>query len=129
MMYGVEKSGPAVVAVKPANKAASAAAERVELIGVNYLGRPATSILTEGGSAADGRFDLARSDFDFIVTFSAAVQPSIARHFVGLADDLERLLGRRVDLLTNQPIRNPYLRKAIEASRRDFYVRAPAEAS
>ena len=30
MMYGVEKSDPAVVAVKPANKAASAAAERVE---------------------------------------------------------------------------------------------------
>jgi len=30
------------------------------------------------GSAADGRFDPARSDFDFIVTFSAALQPSIA---------------------------------------------------
>jgi len=81
------------------------------------------------GSAADGRFDPARSDFDFIVTFSAAAQPSIARHFVSLADELERLLGRRVDLLTNQPIRNPYLHKAVEASRRDFYVRAPAEAS
>jgi len=40
------------------------------------------------GSAADGRFSPARSDFDFIVTFPAAVQPSAACHFVGLADEL-----------------------------------------
>lgn len=81
------------------------------------------------GSAADGRFDPARSDFDFIVTFSPEVQASIARHYLGLAEALERLLGRHVDLLTNQPIRNPYLRKAVDASRRDLYVRAPAKAS
>lgn len=81
------------------------------------------------GSAADGRFDPIRSDFDFIVTFSPEVQGSIARHYLGLAEALEHLLGRRVDLLTNQPIRNPFLRKAVDSSRRDLYVRAPAEAS
>lgn len=80
------------------------------------------------GSAADGRFDPARSDFDFIATFSPEVQDSIAHHYLGFAEALEQLLGRRVDLLTNQPIRNPYLRKAVEASRRDLYVRATAEA-
>lgn len=81
------------------------------------------------GSAADGRFDPARSDFDFIVTFSPEAERSISRHYFALADALEQLLGRRVDLLTNQPIRNPYLRRAVDASRRDLYVRAPAEAS
>jgi predicted nucleotidyltransferase len=81
------------------------------------------------GSAADGRFDPARSDFDFIVTFTADAQEGIGSHYFDLADALERLLGRRVDLLTNEPIRNPYLRKAVDATRRDLYVRAPAEAS
>ena len=81
------------------------------------------------GSAADGRFNSERSDFDFIATFTPQAQTSIARHYFGLADALATLLGRRVDLLTDQPIRNPYLRKAVDASRRDLYVRATAEAS
>ena len=81
------------------------------------------------GSAADGRFDPARSDFDFIVTFAAEAQPNLARRFVELAEGLEQLLGRRVDLITNQPIRNPYLRKAVDATRRELYVRTTAETS
>ena len=81
------------------------------------------------GSAADGRFDSQRSDYDFIATFTPEAQTSIARHYLGLAEALEALLGRRVDLLTDQPIRNPYLRKAVDASRRNLYVRATAEAS
>ena len=81
------------------------------------------------GSAADGRFNSERSDFDFIATFTPETQTSIARHYLELAEALETLLGRRVDLFTDQPIRNPYLRKAVDASRRDLYVRATAEAS
>ena len=56
------------------------------------------------------------------------VQESIAHHYLEFAEALEQLLGRRVDLLPNQPIRNPYLRKAIDASRCELYVRATAEA-
>ena len=81
------------------------------------------------GSAADGRFDPQRSDFDFIATFVPEAQASIARRYLEFAEALEHLLGRRVDLLTSQPIRNPYLRKAVDRSRRDLYVRATAEAS
>ncbi|MCB1982861.1 MAG: nucleotidyltransferase domain-containing protein [Rhodoferax sp.] len=81
------------------------------------------------GSAAEGRFDPARSDFDFIVTLAPDPARSISDRYFGLADALESLLGRRVDLLTNQPIRNPFLRRAVDASRRDLYVRTPAEAS
>jgi hypothetical protein len=81
------------------------------------------------GSAADGRFDPQRSDFDFIVTFSPEAQASVASHYFGLADALERLLGRRVDLMTDLPIRNPYLRRTVEATRREIYVRALAQAS
>jgi predicted nucleotidyltransferase len=81
------------------------------------------------GSAADGRFDGARSDFDFIVSLSPEAEASLSDRYFKLAEGLEALLGRPVDLLTNRPIRNPYLRRAIDASRMDLYVRPPAEAS
>jgi predicted nucleotidyltransferase len=80
------------------------------------------------GSAADGRFDAQRSDYDFIVTFGPEARKAISDHYFALADGLEALLGRKVDLLTDQAIRNPYLRRAVDASRRDLYVRAAAEA-
>lgn len=80
------------------------------------------------GSAATGRFDPARSDFDFIVTFADDAGRTVADRYFGLAEALETLLNHRVDLLTNRPIRNPYLRRAVDASRRDLYVRTPAEA-
>ncbi len=81
------------------------------------------------GSAADGSFDPSRSDFDFIVRLlprSSAVERSMGRRFVGLAADLEALLGRRVDLITDKPIANPYFRQKVGASRRLLYER-PAE--
>lgn len=81
------------------------------------------------GSAADGRFDAQRSDIDLIVSFSPDAPGSRAERYFALADALEQLLGRHVDLLTDQPIRNPYLRQAVDATRRDLYVRSPAQAS
>lgn len=81
------------------------------------------------GSAADGRFDAQRSDFDLIVSFGPNAPGSRAERYFALADALEQLLGRHVDLLTDQPVRNPYLRRAVDATRRDLYVRSPAEAS
>lgn len=81
------------------------------------------------GSAADGRFDPQRSDFDFIACFAPEAQDSIAQHFVEFGEALERLLGRHVDLMTDRPIANPYFRRAVDASRREIYVRAPAQAS
>ena len=80
------------------------------------------------GSAADGRFDPGHSDFDFIVKFSPEVQDSIAHHYFALAEALERLLEHRVDLMTDKPITNPYFRRAVDASRREIYVRAVAQA-
>lgn len=83
------------------------------------------------GSAADGRFDPARSDFDFIVRLGrglGADQGSLGRRFVGLAEALEALLGRSVDLMPDKPIRNPYFHRAVEASRQVLYDRSAAEA-
>ena len=74
------------------------------------------------GSGASGRFDPDASDLDFVVEL-ADRQPnkSYADRYLGLADALERLFGRRVDLLTEQSIRNPYLRRQVQATRELVY--------
>jgi uncharacterized protein len=68
------------------------------------------------GSAARGEdFDPSRSDADLLVDFEPGSDLSPLRQFFGLAEDLETLLGRRVDLAE---------RKAVEDSRN--YIRRDA---
>ncbi len=83
------------------------------------------------GSAADGRFDPARSDVDLIVRLADHADPalgSLGRRFVGLAEALEHTLGRRVDLMSDAPIGNAYLARAVAATRRVLYERAAEQA-
>ena len=81
------------------------------------------------GSAADGRFDPKHSDYDFIVRFHPLPDQTVARRYLAFSDALEALLGRPVDLMTEHPIDNPYLRQAVAASRRPLYVDPAAQAS
>ena len=81
------------------------------------------------GSAADGRFDPRHSDYDFIARFAAREGQSLGRRFIAFSEALELLLGRRVDLMTDHSIANPYLRRSIDATRRPVYVESPAQAS
>lgn len=80
------------------------------------------------GSAADGRFDTATSDYDLIARFAPDESQSLARRFVTFSEALEALLGRPVDLMTDHPIENPYLRAAVSATRRLVYAQPTAEA-
>ena len=57
--------------------------------------------------------ELARSDQSFRGTY--------ADRYLDFADALERLLGRKVDLLTERCIRNPYFRREVEAARQVIY--------
>ncbi len=74
------------------------------------------------GSAAQGHFDPEQSDLDFLVEM-ADREPtgSYADRYLDFAVALERLFGRRVDLVTVQSIRNPYFRREIEATRQLIY--------
>jgi predicted nucleotidyltransferase len=69
------------------------------------------------GSAAGERSERP-GDLDFLVEMTDR-QPtaSYADRYLDFADELERLFGRRVDLVTDQSIRNPYFRREIEATR------------
>jgi len=76
------------------------------------------------GSAARQDFDPETSDLDFLVTFEPMPPIEHANSFFGLLKDLERLFGRRIDLLESEPIENPYLRESIALSRKVLYEAA-----
>lgn len=72
------------------------------------------------GSAS--RNDFAEtSDFDFVVQFNDT-GTGYADRFFDFAEELEELLGRRVDLLTERSIQNPILAAAIARDRKTLYA-------
>jgi uncharacterized protein len=80
------------------------------------------------GSASVGGFDPLSSDYDFIVRFGSQPGVSMARRFLDFSEALEALLECEVDLMTDRPIENPYLRAAVDASRKTVYVESASEA-
>jgi uncharacterized protein len=76
------------------------------------------------GSATDDRFDPQKSDLDLLVEFEKMQPAEHAEQYFGLAEDLERLLNRPVDLVEPGPIRNPYFRKSIEETQVEIYATA-----
>jgi len=76
------------------------------------------------GSAATGRFDPARSDLDFLVEFDKPPSGGFSGSYFKLLQGLEALFRRKVDLLTEQSLENPYRRRRIEAEKINLY-RAP----
>jgi uncharacterized protein len=76
------------------------------------------------GSAADGNFQSDTSDLDFLVRF-ADREPTgdYADRYLDLAEAMEHLFQRPIDLVTEQSVRNPYFRRVVEASRQPVYER------
>lgn len=74
------------------------------------------------GSAARGDdFNPASSDADFLVEFALDAQPDLAAFF-GAKTDLEKLLGRGVDLVEPGAVRNPYVLASINRNREAVYA-------
>jgi len=73
------------------------------------------------GSATGARFDPARSDLDFLVTFEELPGSAYADAYFGLRDGLAGLFGREVDLITEAALENPYLRRRVEAQRQQLF--------
>ena len=77
-----------------------------------------------GSAARGGDFDRAHSDADFLVTFAADAGVSLLKRYLGLAEALEALLGRRVDLLDRDRLeksRNHFRRRAILSAAQPIY--------
>ena len=73
------------------------------------------------GSAARDDFDPASSDVDVIVDFDEMPEEEYGRNRWALLDELSLRFGRKVDLLTWESVRNPYLLKAIQSSNETLY--------
>jgi predicted nucleotidyltransferase len=76
------------------------------------------------GSVLGQEFDPARSDVDFVVEFLPMPPVEHADSYFGLAEDLEALLGRRVDLVEPRAIRNPYVKRSVEETQEVLYEAA-----
>ena len=75
------------------------------------------------GSAAEGEFDEAHSDFDFIVEFAADLPPGQRFDaYFGLREDLEGLFGRTIDLVEPGGLRNPYFIRSANQTRKQVYA-------
>jgi predicted nucleotidyltransferase len=74
------------------------------------------------GSAATGAFRDEDSDLDFVVAFADTVSPGYADRYLDLAEGLEALFGRPVDLVTEASIRDATFRREVEATRQAIYA-------
>src|SRR5260370_42201137 len=74
------------------------------------------------GSAADGSFDPARSDLDFLLEFLPAAAGRPFHGYFDLKEELQALFGRPGDLVMPGAIRNPYFLQAVNHQRRVLYA-------
>jgi predicted nucleotidyltransferase len=81
------------------------------------------------GSAADGTFDPARSDIDFLVTFSPEDQSNLFNRYFDLQESLEKLFDRKVDLVSTAGLSNPYFIASINRSRQPVYAAPRTQAA
>ena len=72
------------------------------------------------GSALNDKFEN-ESDIDFIVTFRNVELIEYADNYFDFKFSLEDLLQRQIDLLEEKSIRNPFLKKSINSSKKLIY--------
>lgn len=75
------------------------------------------------GSGTSAMWKSEGSDLDFVVSFQSDVQAGLADRYLGLAEELEALFQRSVDLITPGAMRNPYFRARVDASRSRIYAK------
>lgn len=74
------------------------------------------------GSAAGGTFNAITSDLDFLVAFKTIDHMNAADQYFGLLADLEKLFNRRIDLVMERAMKNPYFIKSVEQNRRTLFA-------
>ena len=75
-----------------------------------------------GSATRADQFVPETSDLDFLVEFLETDAMNPADQYFGLLAELERLFGRRVDLVSAKALRNRYFIKSVEATREALYA-------
>ncbi|MDR0872865.1 MAG: nucleotidyltransferase domain-containing protein [Prevotellaceae bacterium] len=73
------------------------------------------------GSALTPRFNEKTSDIDILVKTKNLLPEEKGEQLIDLWGKLELLFNRKVDLLTEDSLKNPYLRKEIQQTRKLIY--------
>jgi uncharacterized protein len=74
------------------------------------------------GSAVHGTLT-ENSDLDFLVQFSDGINVlDYADNYFSLLEKLEKLLHRKIDLVSKKSLKNPFLIREIERSKVDLYA-------
>ena len=74
------------------------------------------------GSAATGSFEPGRSDVDLLVDFGDMGGRAKAHAYFDLRDGLRDVLGTEVDLVMVAAVKNRYLARDIERTKRPLYA-------
>jgi uncharacterized protein len=72
------------------------------------------------GSALTKNFN-EKSDIDLIVDFKDVPREDYVDNYFDLKYSLENILKRRIDLLEDKAIKNPYLKEEINSSKEKIY--------
>jgi predicted nucleotidyltransferase len=73
------------------------------------------------GSVCTNRFNN-RSDIDFLISFDNLSVEQYTDNYFELYYHLQHLFGRKIDLLTDKSLSNPYFIESIEASKQLIYA-------
>jgi len=68
-------------------------------------------------SSVSGKCDISKSDIDLLVEIDITDPVERGDKLISLWDKLELFFNRKVDLLSNPVIRNPFLKQSIENSK------------
>lgn len=69
------------------------------------------------GSSITDKFDIEKSDIDLVVEIDEIDPIQRGEKLISLWDYFELFFNRKVDLLTDSAIKNPYLRKSIDSTK------------
>lgn len=69
------------------------------------------------GSSVSDRFDVNKSDIDLLVELDSDDPIERGENLISLWDLFEHFFMRKVDLLTDSSIHNPFLRKSIDSTK------------
>lgn len=72
------------------------------------------------GSVLTDNFKVS-SDIDLLVDFSGVDLYDYADNYFDLKSSLEALFNRKIDLLEDKSVKNPYLRQSIDSSKQLIY--------
>ena len=75
------------------------------------------------GSALSSKFNEDTSDIDVLVEVADMPPEERGEGLIALWDGLEMLFNRKVDLLTEHSLRNPFLKKELEQTKKLIYDR------